>query len=540
MPAPDRSHALDHIVVVLFENRSLDNVLGHLYGPEDGKNFDGVIGKDLSNPIPEWAEHGADRKVVPYTVATDMDSPNPDSGEEYYHTNTQLFNTLDDHNRFKIGEAVTAPWNAPPPGATPTMDGFVTDYISTFTGEIGRQPTYDEYAHIMTGYTPEQLPVLNGIARDFGVFDHWFCEVPSQTFMNRSFWTAATSSGLVVNSPMRQVVHRERRRDDLRAARGARQDLEGLRHGADAGLVHRGHPLPPAEGPAGHPLRAVRRVREGRRGRARCRTSRSSSRTCSAATATTTPRSAARSRPRWTLRDGQPVLDAGRRGVPGAGVQRLPLRHLRDRPERLEHPAADRVGRTRRHLRPRPARAGPAAGPGRAAGEFGFTFDRSGYRVPAIIVSPWVEPGSVYNEEYRHTSLIATLRKAWGLGDAFTQRDASARTFEHVFSRDTPRDPRDWATVTARPVPEWTMDLEVVGQALSTLGKGVGTRPHRQGPGDGQSTLPPELAEPGAELHAGQHRRRPPAGRRPLLPPPGGRRDRPRPVTPACVLSDAF
>ena len=54
----------------------------------------------------------------------------------------------------------------------------------------------------MTGCTPEQLPVLNGIARDFGVFDHWFCEVPSQTFMNRSFWTAATSSGFVVNSPM--------------------------------------------------------------------------------------------------------------------------------------------------------------------------------------------------------------------------------------------------------------------------------------------------------------------------------------------------
>ena len=108
--------ALDHIVVVLFENRSLDNVLGHLYGPADGKNFDGVAGKNLSNPIPAWAEHGAERKVVPYTVATDMDSPNPDSGEEYYHTNTQLYNTLDDDNRFKIGEGVTAPWNAPPAG----------------------------------------------------------------------------------------------------------------------------------------------------------------------------------------------------------------------------------------------------------------------------------------------------------------------------------------------------------------------------------------------------------------------------------------
>ncbi len=112
-----RTNALDHVVVVLFENRSLDNMLGHLYGPEDGKTFEGVIGKDLSNPIPEWAEHGADRKVVPYTVATDMDSPNPDSGEEWYHTNTQLFNAIDDHNRFKIGEAVATPWNAPPQGA---------------------------------------------------------------------------------------------------------------------------------------------------------------------------------------------------------------------------------------------------------------------------------------------------------------------------------------------------------------------------------------------------------------------------------------
>jgi phospholipase C len=95
------------------------------------------------------------------------------------------------------------------------MDGFVTDYISTFTGEVGRQPTYDEYAQIMTGFTPELLPVLSGIARDFGVFDHWFSEVPSQTFMNRSFWTAATSSGLVVNSPGNEVDGEEHRRDPL-------------------------------------------------------------------------------------------------------------------------------------------------------------------------------------------------------------------------------------------------------------------------------------------------------------------------------------
>jgi len=142
--------------------------------------------------------------VVPYGVSAGLDSPNPDSGEEWYHVNIQLFGTINNHNRGKIGEGVTKPWNAPPPGAAPAMDGFVTDYISTFTGEVGRQPAYEEYAQIMTGYTPAQLPVLSGIAREFGVFDHWFSEVPSQTFMNRSFWTAGTSSGLVVNLPARK------------------------------------------------------------------------------------------------------------------------------------------------------------------------------------------------------------------------------------------------------------------------------------------------------------------------------------------------
>ena len=38
--ATDRSNAMDHMIVVLFENHSLDSLLGHLYGPEDGKTFE--------------------------------------------------------------------------------------------------------------------------------------------------------------------------------------------------------------------------------------------------------------------------------------------------------------------------------------------------------------------------------------------------------------------------------------------------------------------------------------------------------------------
>jgi phospholipase C len=501
MPESGRPHALDNIVVVLFENRSLDNVLGHLYGPEDGKNFDGVIGKSLSNPIPEWAEHGAERKVVPYTVAMDMDSPNPDSGEEYFHTNTQLFNTLDDHNRFKLGEAATAPWNAPPPGATPTMDGFVTDYISTFTGETGRQPTYDEYAQIMTGYTPEQLPVLNGIARDFGVFDHWFCEVPSQTFMNRSFWTAGTSSGLVVNSPARKwftkndaetiferleahgrtwkvyvmepmalsftgVIHYPRLKDRLAthfvpfsefendAAEGTLPNFSFIEPNMAAGHGDY-HPAfgrsfsdqvdIEADPPSSTLLGEVFLER---------------------------------------------LFNAYRSSTSETGTNLWNTALLI---------GWDEPGGTYDHVPPGPV---PPPDPSAPVGEFGFAFDRSGYRVPAIIVSPWVESGSVYNDEYRHTSLIATLRKTWGLGQAFTQRDASARTFDHVFSLDTPRDPQTWVSVKARPVPEWTMDLERVGESLSQLGKAIGPGIIAKAKEMGV-TLPPELDDSGAELKPG-------------------------------------
>ena len=502
MPAPNRSNALDHIVAVLFENRSLDNVLGHLYRPGDGKNFDGVIGKDLSNPIPEWAEHGADRKVVPYTVATDMDSPNPDSGEEYYHTNTQLYNTLDEHNRFKIGEAVAAPWNAPPLGAVPTMDGFVTDYISTFTGEIGRQPRYDEYAHIMTGCTPEQLPALNGIARDFGVFDHWFCEVPSQTFMNRSFWTAATSSGFVVNSPMKKWF----------TGNDAETIFERLEaHGRTwkvyvmepmpisfTGVIHfprlrdrlASHFVPFAEfeedASAGTlpDFSLIEPNMLGGHGDYHPAFGRSFSATVDLAMDNPS-----------SLLAGEAFLERvftayrSATSETGPNVWNTPLLIGWDEP-----------GGTYDHV---PPGAVPPPDPAAPPGEFGFTFDRSGYRVPAIIVSPWVEPGSVYNEEYRHTSLIATLRKVWGLGDAFTRRDAAARTFDHVFSLATPRDPQTWATLTMRPVPEWTMDLQVVGQALSTLGKGVGPALIAKAKELGVP-LPAELTEPGADLPPGQ------------------------------------
>lgn len=470
MMATDRSNAMDHVVVVLFENRSLDNLLGHLYGPEDGKTFDGVIGKDLSNPIPEWAEHGADRKVVPYTVATDMDSPNPDSGEEYPHTNTQLYNILDDANRFKLGEDITAPYNAPEPGQTPTMDGFVTDYISCFTAEMGRQPTYEEYAQIMTGFTPEQVPVLNGLARGFGVFDHWFCEVPSQTLANRSFWTAASSSGLVVNTPASKFLAQNpaetifNRLEDhgktWKVYIGEPQQFSGT------ALAHFG-PLKPYL--ATHFVPFSQFETDAANGELPdfsfiepCLTIGHNDYHPGIKKAMGHGVDLTGIDPPSSILGGEEFLSriyAAYRGMQsdtGSNVWNTTLLIGWDEP-----------GGTYDHVPP-PAVAPPD--PAAPEGEHGFTFERSGYRVPAVIVSPWIAEGEVFNDEYRHTSLIATLREQWDLGKPFTGRDAAARTFSNVFTLDTPRDPNTWPVPQARPVPEFQSDNVGLGTVLSTVG----------------------------------------------------------------------
>src|SRR5689334_6345554 len=154
MSAPDPKRRLDHVVVVMFENRSFDNMLGYLYAPGEVASFEGVVGRSLSNPTPEYAPD-AHRKVVSVHHAENMDTPNPDPGEEYQHVNTQLFRSVSPaDNRFKLADAMQAPFNAPDdPQRQPTMDGFVTDYINAFHAETGRMPQYEEYAQIMACYT---------------------------------------------------------------------------------------------------------------------------------------------------------------------------------------------------------------------------------------------------------------------------------------------------------------------------------------------------------------------------------------------------
>lgn len=67
-----------------------------------------------------------------------------------------------------------------------------------------------------------------------------------------------------------------------------------------------------------------------------------------------------------------------------------------------------------------------------------FGFDTLGVRVPAILISPWVDPG-VLPTQFDHTSLLQYATRKFGLGP-LGNRTAQANSFgDALLHRTTPR-----------------------------------------------------------------------------------------------------
>ena len=187
-----------HVVVLMMENRSFDNILGWLYkdsGNRPPRNvpsqpaptFDGLVtGKywcpreatDIAKPddeVPEGQRIYVTERVTKPTI------PSPDPFEQFRHMNYQLFGT-----------------EQPQPSAPATMKGFVVNYAAAIAAAgaegVGGDPTA-----IMQAHAPDQLPVISALARNYAVCDRWFASVPCQTWPNRAFVHAGTSCGRVNN-----------------------------------------------------------------------------------------------------------------------------------------------------------------------------------------------------------------------------------------------------------------------------------------------------------------------------------------------------
>ncbi|HLK32110.1 MAG TPA: alkaline phosphatase family protein [Terriglobales bacterium] len=177
--APAQAHditAINHIIVLLQENRSLDHYFGHLadywkaHGfPQatNGTTFDGEP-SDASN----MDDSGA--TVSAYNLGSACtENPSPSWNEDHV-----------DRNR-----------NDPTNADTATLDGFV----HTAGKDAAGFGFYDVLGHRAMGYFTgdNQLNYYYFMASSFATSDRWFSPVMSRTQPNRMYLYAATSAGHV-------------------------------------------------------------------------------------------------------------------------------------------------------------------------------------------------------------------------------------------------------------------------------------------------------------------------------------------------------
>lgn len=169
---------IDTIVMLMLENRSLDTMLGWLYQGVKPQHVYPLDSDARFNGIPPGAVNSYE--TTPYSPAGGTQGmkqpcrvPRWDPNEPFESVRVQLFGD-------SYGRVPDDPWSKPAP-----MTGFAYDYHAW----------YLDNAEVMGAYTAQQLPVLYGLAENFAVSDRWFSSVPTQTNANRAFSICGTSLG---------------------------------------------------------------------------------------------------------------------------------------------------------------------------------------------------------------------------------------------------------------------------------------------------------------------------------------------------------
>jgi phospholipase C len=147
--------SIEPLIVVMLENRSLDNMLGTLY--DDGTApglvlpkgsramFDGLR-PGLANPSNSSYFTGAPAQSVPVISRVQSSTvPNPDPAETFTNVTYQLFGP-----------------ESPSPKPQWPMQGFVVNYAQTGASDA---------TQIMQCHGPQQVPVLWALARNYAVSD---------------------------------------------------------------------------------------------------------------------------------------------------------------------------------------------------------------------------------------------------------------------------------------------------------------------------------------------------------------------------------
>ncbi|MCB9155891.1 MAG: phosphoesterase [Caldilineaceae bacterium] len=428
---------IEHVVVLFLENRSFDNLLGWLYTDQNNQPAHNI--PPQPTPVYEGLESGkyfntrgdgSGARVEAARATTGWPPinnpfmvPTPEPGEQFENITRQIFGAAE-----------------PAPGQAANMSGFLADYATLADPAIAAQ--------IMQCYSPEQVPVISHLARNFAVCDHWFASAPCQTWPNRSFVHCGSSDGYINNDIYEPY--------GIDTIFNVLQE-QGISWGVFSDTIYT---------PAltriqfDHLWRFEGNFKSFEQFQALCRAPANAEPEAKLpAYSFIEPRFATEWTPQKTYygNDFHCTNNIAFGEYFLAQVYQT-VRSSLYRDKILLIITFDEHGGCYDHVPPPTGAIAPQPSP--ISRDKRFHFDRFGVRVPAIVVSSYVKPGTVFRAEagqppYDHTSILATLRE-WKQLDADPEhpflpspRIAAAPTVWPVLTLDEASRRRDWPEVNA-------------------------------------------------------------------------------------------
>jgi phospholipase C len=358
---------IEHIVVLMMENHSFDNVLGMV--PYEAAGRQGVDGLTRRRGrVANFNRDSSGRRVYARRAASPC----------------------------QLDRLPTQSWNA----SHQSYDGGRNDGFVKASGPVA-----------MRFWDKRDLPFTYSLARHFPIGQRYFCSVLAQTYPNRRFFFTGTASGTIATNNDTFTIP---------AANGTIWDRLDA-HQIDWAIYYQNLPswlIVPgsftlARAPRQRPFSAFAAdVAAGRL-------------------------------PQFTFLD--PDYDTTSEENPQdiqVGEQFVAeVVNVLMRAPTWRHTALfltyDEHGGYYDHIPPPPAIRPDSIEPILAPGDAPGRYDRYGFRVPLIVVSPWARRNYVSNVVQDHTSITAFIERKWNL-PAMTHRDANAQPMTDYFDLRKP------------------------------------------------------------------------------------------------------
>lgn len=188
-----RLQGIKHVVVVMMENRSFDQMLGFLSKHKRGPDVDGLKGGEVN-----YDEEGRPYESFEWgEEQTSFHPPQDRSGK-----------ILDPCHGPRCVEEQLEAFEGQTPG------GYVKNFVrrKNKQGELIEIP--EEYRGLPMGhYSEKHLPVYDLLAREYAVCDAWHSSIPGDTWPNRLYSLAGREGDPVLKRPglLQRILERLRK-----------------------------------------------------------------------------------------------------------------------------------------------------------------------------------------------------------------------------------------------------------------------------------------------------------------------------------------